>query len=168
MRNRCILFALFLFIGLLPKANAQTASRAGSPATMQFIEGHWKATQPDGLTVEGTWLAPEGDNMVGMMRMMKDGKVTMYEILAYENSDEGLVSLVKHFKPGLIGLEEKDKYDRYNFLEAGKDRVLYQKEGGDLRIAYEKRGADQFAIQRGNQENGKWVFKDLFVFNRVK
>lgn len=135
---------------------------------MQFIEGHWKATQPDGLTVEATWFAPEGDNMVGMMRMMKDGKATMYEILAYEQSAQGLVSLVKHFKPGLIGLEEKDKQDRYNFLEAGKDKIYFQKEGEDLRILYEKRSPDQFAIMRGNQENGEWVYKDLFLFSRVK
>ena len=135
---------------------------------MQFIEGHWKAIQPDGLTVEGTWLAPEGDNMLGMMRMMKDGKATMYEILAYEPSEKGLVSLVKHFKPGLIGVEEKEKQDRYNFLETKKNQVYYEKEGGGLRILYEKRSSDQFAIMRGNQENGQWVYKDLFVFNRVK
>lgn len=168
MRKLYLLFVLFLAAGLLPEAVAQTSAQAGSPAVMQFIEGHWKATQPDGLTVEGTWFAPEGDNMVGMMRMMKDGKATMYEILAYEQSAQGLVSLVKHFKPGLIGLEEKDKQDRYNFLEAGKDKVYYQKEGDDLRILYERRSPDQFAIMRGNQENGQWVYEDLFLFNRVK
>ena len=100
--------------------------------------------------------------------MMKDGKADLYEILAYEKFEQGLVSLVKHFKPGLLGQEEKDKQDRYNFVEATKDRAIFQKDSGGLRILYEKRSADQFAIARGNEQDGKWVFKDLFVFNRVK
>ena len=168
MRSHFFLFLLFLSLSFLPDAVAQTKAQTGSLGVMQFIEGHWKAIQPDGLTVEGTWLAPEGDNMLGMMRMMKDGKATMYEMLAYEPSEKGLVSLVKHFKPGLIGMEEKEKQDRYNFLEATKDRAYFEKDGGDLRILYEKRSPDQFAIMRGNQENGQWVYKDLFLFNRVK
>lgn len=168
MKSLYFLCLFFLSINLLPEATAQTSAKAGSLAMMGFIEGHWKAVQPDGSTVEGAWLAPEGDNMVGMMRMMKDGKITMYEILAYEPTEQGLVSLVKHFRPGLMGLEEKDRQDRYNFLEAGKDKVYYQKEGEALRILYEKRSANQFVILRGNQQDGKWVYKDLFVFNRVK
>jgi len=162
------LFFSFLFLlcaGLLTTAEAQT--KGGSLAAISFIQGHWKATN-DGRAVEGTWLAPDGDNMVGMMRMMKDNKASMYEILAYEVSEQGLVSLVKHFKPGLLGVEEKDKQDRYNFVEAGKDRAIFEKEGEALRILYEKRSPNQFVISRGNQQNGKWVFQDLFVFNRVK
>ena len=168
MKSLYFLFLLFLSIALLPEVKTQTISQKGSLADMQFIEGHWQANQPDGRIVEGAWLAPSSDNMVGMMRMMKDGKLTMYEILAYEQTDQGLVSLVKHFKPGLIGQEEKDKQDRYKFLETSKDRVLYEKEGEPLRIIYEKRSTNQFVIRRGNLQDGKWTYNDLFVFNRVK
>lgn len=157
---------VLLFLGYLPAAQAQTAAKGGTLADISFIQGHWKATN-DGRAVEGTWLAPDGDNMVGMMRMMKNGKASMYEILAYEQNAQGLISLVKHFNPGLIGVEEKDKQDRYKFVEASKDRAIFQKEGEDLRILYEKRSPNQFVIARGNQQEGKWVFKDLFVFNRV-
>ena len=160
----CLILTVFAFKS---EIKAQSA-KAGSVADVQFIKGQWKATQPDGRTIEGSWLAPVGENMVGMMRMMKDGKVTMYEMLAYENSDQGFVSLVKHFKPGLTGHEEKDKQDRYKFLEASKDKAYFEKEGEALRILYEKRSENQFVIARGNQENGKWVYKDLFVFNQVK
>jgi hypothetical protein len=161
-----IAFLVLLFLGYLPAAQAQTASKGGALADISFIQGHWKATN-DGRAVEATWLAPDGDNMVGMMRMMKNGKASMYEILAYEQNPQGLISLVKHFNPGLIGVEEKDKQDRYKFVEASKERAIFQKEGEDLRILYEKRSPNQFVIARGNQQEGKWVFKDLFVFNRV-
>jgi hypothetical protein len=88
--------------------------------------------------------------------------------LAYEQQEKGFVSLVKHFQPGLIGSEEKDKQDRYAFVESSKDRALFHKEGEDLRILYEKRSANQFVIARGNLKEGKWVFQDLFVFYRAK
>ncbi len=168
MKHACNFLLLLLVTALLPETYAQTGAKGGSFADISFIEGHWKATTAEGRSIEGVWLAPEHDNILGFMRMMKGGKADLYEILAYEQSEEGLVSLVKHFKPGLVGLEEKDKQDRYNFLEAGKGRAIFQKEGGSLRILYEKRSADQFSIARGNEQDGKWVFKDLFVFNRVK
>jgi hypothetical protein len=110
----------------------------------------------------------DGDNMLGFMRMMTGNKASMYELLAYEQNTQGLVSRVKHFRPGMVGMEEKDKFDQYNFLEATKGRAVFQKEGEDLRIVYEKRSNDQFAIMRGNMADGKWTFKDLFLFNRVK
>jgi hypothetical protein len=160
--------SLLLISFLLPQTYAQAQPKGGSVADIAFIQGHWKANTADGRSIDGVWLQPEGDNILGFMRMMKEGKADLYEILAYEKSEGGLISLVKHFKPGLLGVEEKDKQDRYSFMEASKDRAIFQKEGGGLRILYEKRSADQFVIARGNEQEGKWVFKDLFVFNRVK
>jgi hypothetical protein len=157
--------ALFFFLLTGPASFAQSK---GSFADIAFIEGHWKATTPEGQTIEGVWLAPEGDNILGFMRMMRGGKADLYEILAYEQSDKGLVSMVKHFKPGLTGLEDRDKQDRYLFVEASKNRAVFQKEGDELRILYEKRSASQFVIARGNLQDGKYVYKDLFVFNKRK
>ncbi len=152
--------------GFINKASAQT--KGGSFADIAFIEGHWKATPAEGRTIEAVWVAPMGDNIVGFMRMMNGDKIDIYEILTYEHTDLGLTSFVKHFKPGLIGQEEKDNPNKYIFVEAAKDRAIFKTPNDDLRILYEKRSANQFAIARGNLENGKWVFKDLFVFNRVK
>jgi hypothetical protein len=167
MKKIPFLFLLLLSVGLLPPAKAQTAPNAGTLADISFIAGHWKAVMPD-RTVEGHWFAPEANNMTGIFRMMKDGKLTMYEILAYEKSDQGLVSLVKHFNPGLIAVEEKEVSDRYNFVEAGKGRAVFQKSDGSLRILYEKKSDNQFVIARGTMQEGKWVFKNLFEFTRVK
>jgi hypothetical protein len=168
MKRTFALLLVFVFAGLLPQVYGQTQPKGGSVADVSFIQGNWKATTADGRSIDGVWLAPENGNILGSMRMMKGGKADMYEMLAYEQTPQGLVSLVKHFAPGLVGHEEKDKQDRYNFVEASKDKAIFQKEGEDLRILYEKRSANQFVIARGNQQDGKWVFKDLFVFNRAK
>jgi hypothetical protein len=164
------IYLLILFVaGLLPVVTfAQTNIKGGSFTDINFIEGHWKTAPTDGRVIEAVWLAPAGDNILGFMRMMNGDKADLYEILSYEQSDQGLVSLVKHFKPGLLGQEEKDSPNRYLFVEATKDRAIFKTVNDDLRILYEKRAANQFVIARGNLENGKWVFKDLFVFNRVK
>ncbi|PSR55265.1 hypothetical protein AHMF7605_18020 [Adhaeribacter arboris] len=168
MKRMYALLLVSVFAGFLSHVYGQTQPKGGSVADVSFIQGNWKATTADGRTIDGVWLAPENGNILGFMRMMKGGKADLYEILAYEQSPQGLVSLVKHFQPGLVGTEEKDKQDRYNFVEASKDKAIFQKEGEDLRILYEKRSPNQFVIARGNQQDGKWVFKDLFVFNRAK
>ncbi|MGF7081277.1 DUF6265 family protein [Mucilaginibacter sp. UYCu711] len=162
------IYAIILFFtGLSPVATFAQASK-GSFSDISFIEGHWKTTPADGRVIEAVWVGPAGDNMLGFMRMMNGDKADLYEILAYEQSAQGLVSLVKHFKPGLLGQEEKDNPNKYLFVEASKDKAIFQNVGGDLRILYESRSPSQFAIARGSQENGQWVFKDLFVFNKVK
>lgn len=164
------MYVIFLlFSSFLPAAVlAQTSAKGGSFADIGFIEGHWKATPAEGRVIEAVWLMQAGDNMLGFMRMMNGDKADLYEMLAYEQSEQGLVSLVKHFKPGLLGQEEKDNPNKYIFVEASKDRTIFQSADGNLRILYEKRSANQFAIARGNKDGDKWIFKDLFVFNRVK
>lgn len=113
MRHTYTLLLLF-FTCFLSKTHAQAQPNKGSVTDVAFIQGHWKATTPEGQSIEGVWLQPEGENILGFMRMMRAGKADLYEILAYEQTEQGLVSMVKHFKPGLLGLEEKDKHDRYS------------------------------------------------------
>lgn len=168
MRKFYTLILILLVSSIATKSYSQTQSKPGSVADIAFIQGHWKATTAQGQNIEGVWLQPEGENILGFMRMMKNGKADLYEILAYEQSEKGLVSMVKHFKPGLLGLEEKDKQDRYNFVEASKNKAIFQKEGENLQILYEKRSPDQFVIARGVKDGDKWLFTDLFIFNRVK
>jgi hypothetical protein len=163
--KRLLLLSLLLSLPLT--LSAQTAARPGSITDMAFIEGHWLATTANG-TVEAYWAAPATDNIAGFIRMMKDGKATLYELFAFEQTGPELVALVKHFKPGLVGVEEKDKSDRYTFLEAGAGRAVFVKQGEPLRVLYEKRGDDRLVIALGREQDGKWAFKDLFDFKRVK
>jgi hypothetical protein len=167
MKHICTI-VLIVLSAFSVKSFAQTNTGKGSFTDIAFIEGHWKATTAEGRTIEAVWLAPAAGNITGFMRMMNGDKTDLYEILAYEHSDKGLVSLVKHFRPGLLGEEEKDSPNKYVFVEASKNRAIFESVNGDLRVLYEKRSATQFAIARGNQENGTWVFKDLFVFYKVK
>lgn len=164
--TRTISLLSLLFACLLFSKNTSAQSKANLN-DVAFMHGHWQGTF-NGGPIEAFWAKPAGDNLTGFMRMMKDDKVTMYEMLIFEQTEKGPIVLVKHFKPGLISVEDKEVSDRYSFIESKKEWALFEKQDGSIRIIYEKRGADILVIQRGKQENGKWVFADLFVFNRVK
>lgn len=149
-------------------ASAQTTpSKPGSLADVALLEGHWQGTF-NGGPIEAAWTAPASDNIMGYIRMMKDNKPSLYEVFVFEQTERGPVALVKHFKPGLIGVEEKDKSDRYAFVNAAKNQALFEKEDGSIRIIYERRSPTQLVIQRGQPKDGKWTFSDLFIFNQVR
>jgi hypothetical protein len=144
-----------------------SSDKPATLAAVALLEGHWRGTF-NGGPIEASWTAPEAGNIVGYIRMMKDDKPSLYELFVFEQTDAGPVAMVKHFKPGMIGVEEKDKSDRYRFIRAEKDRALFEKEDGSIRIIYERRSPNQLVIQRGNQKDGAWAFSDLFVFERVR
>jgi hypothetical protein len=158
------IFFLFAFLLLSTLSNAQTAT--GTLNDLSFLEGHWLGNY-NGGPIEASWTAPAGNNIMGYIRMIKDDKPALYEVFAFEQSEKGPVARVKHFKPGLIALEEKAVSDTYNFIEAKKNQALFEKDDVSVRIIYERRSQNQLVIQRGKMENNKWVFVDLFVFNRI-
>lgn len=163
--GKILSFVLLLSAILGVSANAQTTSK-GSLKDINFLDGRWKGNY-NGGTIEASWTAPEGDNIVGFIRMVKDGKATLYELFAFEQTEKGPVAHVKHFKPGMISLEEKEVSDTYNFIEAKKNEALFEKDDVSVRIIYERRSQNQLVIRRGKMENNKWEFIDLFVFNRI-
>ncbi|HEV7347465.1 DUF6265 family protein [Telluribacter sp.] len=164
--TRCRSFLLLVCLLTSLAAHSQSTSK-GTLNDINFLEGRWQGTF-NGGPIDAAWTAPAGNNVAGFIRMMKDDKATLYEIFAFEQTENGPVAMVKHFRPGMISVEEKEQADRYKFIEAKKNQALFELENGQTRIIYEKRGDDQLVIQRGKQEGGKWSFVDLFVFNRIK
>lgn len=153
-----------------PFVNAQTV-KPGTLNDIGFLDGRWKGTY-NGGPIEAAWTAPEGNNIVGYIRMIKEDKPALYELFAFEQTEKGPVAHVKHFKPGMIALEEKEVSDTYNFIEAKKNQALFEKDDASVRIIYELRQQNQLVIQRGKLEEGtgnapKWTFVDLFVFKRI-
>ena len=159
----------FSLIAVL-ESHAQTP-KTGSLNDISFLDGRWKGTY-NGGPIEASWTAPEGNNIAGFIRMIKDDKPSLYELFAFEQTEKGPVAHVKHFKPGMIALEEKDVSDTYNFIEAKKNQALFEKDDASVRIIYELRTQTQLVIQRGKLEEAsgsvpKWTFVDLFIFKRI-
>jgi hypothetical protein len=164
LRKHLLGLLLFLLTGGL-SAIAQGTS-TGTLNDLSFLDGRWLGTY-NGGPIEASWTAPAGNSIVGFIRMTKDDKPSLYELFAFEQTEKGPVALIKHFRPGMISLEEKDVRDKYLFIEAKKNQALFEKDDISVRIIYELRTQNQLVIQRGKMENGKWVFMDLFVFKRI-
>lgn len=154
----------FCLLTLFLQATDTHGQHTGTLSDMEFIAGHWETTR-NGRMVEAFWTEPEGDNMVGVVRVIGDEKAVLYEIFAIEMTDSGLEVKVKHFRPGLIGVEEKDEFDHYTFLESSNGRALFQKQGEDVRISYEVRPENKFAVAVGTPVNGEWKFEDFWLFS---
>ncbi len=167
LRPCLVLFAWLtsLSVGLF----AQTSPLPAKTTDLGFLTGHWTGTASFGGSVEAFWSAPEGNNLLGSMRMMTEGKATMYEILVVEQTGPNVTLRVKHFNPGLTGREEKDAFDQYAVVELGKERVLLEKIGGDpLRVVWEKRPGSVLAVARATRADGQWKWSDLFVFKPAR
>lgn len=161
-KTSSLILAFFLITTCL---HAQTG-KIGTLNDVSFIEGHWLGNY-NGGPIEASWTAPAGNNIMGYIRMIKDDKPALYEVFAFEQTEKGPVARVKHFKPGLIALEEKTVSDTYNFIEAKKNQALFEKDDVSVRIIYERRSPTQLVIQRGKMEDNKWVFVDLFIFTKI-
>lgn len=145
-----------------PFAQAQK----GTLDDLSFLEGRWLG-QFNGGPIEAAWSAPVAENIIGYIRMMKDGKPTMYELFVFEQTKDGPVAMVKHFNPGMVALEEKDVHDHYIFLTAKENEAFFEKDDASVRIIYERRSPTQLVIRRAVQKDG-WRSVDLFVFEKMK
>jgi hypothetical protein len=159
-------FALIpALVSLLLLAGTSYAQK-GTLQDISFLEGHWLGTY-NGGPIEAGWTAPAAENIVGYIRMMKDNKPALYEMFVFEQTAQGPVAMVKHFRPGMVGVEEKDKHDHYVFLSAKKNEALFEKEDASVRIIYERRKDNQLVIRRGSKKDGEWTFVDLFIFDKI-
>ena len=75
---------------------------------MSWIAGRWTGEAMGGQ-FEETWNPPMGDEMMGMFKLVNDGKVVFYELMTIVPKNESYVLRLKHFGDGLVGWEEKDK-----------------------------------------------------------
>jgi hypothetical protein len=117
MRLARILVALVaafsLNAGETPAPKVLTLNEDAKPAPariedLAWIEGHWRGTGL-GAVAEEVWSAPEAGAMMGMFRLIRDGKLSFYEILTLSQEGESVLLRIKHFNPDLTGWEEKDR-----------------------------------------------------------
>lgn len=156
-----------LLLVLALSASAQTPLATAKLADLTYFQGAWQGTFQGG-PIETFWSAPAGGSLMGSLRMLRDGKIRLYEILVAEQTDAGVTLLVRHFQPGLVPQEEKDRPDRYVLIEQGPNRAVFEKVGGDpVRVIWERRPNELLAVSRGTQKDGQWAWADLFVFKPI-
>jgi len=64
--------------------------------------------------------------MLGMYRLVKDGKPVFYELVTISEEKGSLVIRLKHFNPDLTGWEEKDKSQSFWHIKKDKARMYFE------------------------------------------
>lgn len=78
-----------------------------SIAAMTWLAGTWTGAGLGGENEE-VWSEPRHGVMMGMYRMLKDGKPVFYELLTLSEVEGSLEIRLKHFDAKLRGWEEKE------------------------------------------------------------
>lgn len=106
-------------------AGSSNASAKYSIGQMDWIVGSW-AGKALGGQFEETWNAPNGGEMMGMFKLVKGDKVVFYELLTIVPEKDSYVLRLKHFGPGLVGWEDKDKSVEFPLESVSKTEIKFK------------------------------------------
>jgi hypothetical protein len=109
-------------------------------ADMAWLAGHWSGEALGGLSEE-IWSEPGAGSMMGMYRLIKDGKPVFYELLTIVEQNGSLMLRLKHFNPDLTGWEEKQKTIDFPLVAKRDgavhfDGMSFHPEGNDALVVY--------------------------------
>jgi hypothetical protein len=161
LTNRLLCFCLFIAI----QASGQNPDY--KIADLKFMSGKW-TTSSDWGNMEENWSEPMGDNMMCSYRCVKDGKIVFYEFIVIEQQPKGPVMKLRHFSPGNIGWEEKDKPYEYHLIFLDDNIARFERPDKKTSLTFERQSADKLKVTLDRQDkDGKWV-QDEFNYSASK
>lgn len=158
-RTRAIATAAVVAVGIGAATWAATqagASPAPPPALadLAFMAGDWQGEEGPGAYSQEVWAAPAGDCMMGMWRLVVDGRVKLLEALSITAEDGGPVLRLRHYGRDGVGWEERDKPLVLRVESAGGGVAVFAGPGrsGTLRLTYRRTGADALSctVEKGD------------------
>lgn len=128
----------------------------GSMEDLAWIAGTWRGTL-GGSTIEESWTAPIGACMTGTFRVVAKGQPKFYEMLAIEGGAGGPVMRIRHFKPGLVALEEKDGAFAFGLEASRKGWVQFVNKATNPpeKLTYAATGKNGLVVRLEKTEGGK-------------
>jgi hypothetical protein len=162
-------------IGLSAAAPAQEPAAAAvaakaAVAQLAWIAGPWTGTLND-RTIEQHWMTPNGGSMIGMYRSIRDGRASLYELLAIEQRGDEVYLRIKHFAPGpgLVSQEAKDQSADHVLVKAESRTAMFEGSaaGGPVRVTFNSPDQDTLNITVERQRDGKAV-ATLFPYKRIR
>jgi hypothetical protein len=126
-----------------------------------WMAGRWQGEGLGGLSEEH-WSAPAGGTMMGMYRLVKDGKIVFYEFFRIAEEEGSLTLRLKHFHPDMKGWEEKDNMVTFPLVRIAKDEALFDG------IAYQRTGRDSMVATVMMGKKGETPKPVKFVYRRMK
>jgi hypothetical protein len=174
MRVACCVVALGVILGTSVSAQAigeretantlrAPAGSVGPPATleaMKWLVGHWKGTGLGGVSEE-IWSEPAGGVMMGMYRLVVNGKPSFYEFIHLAEENGSLVMKLKHFNADLTAWEEKERFVTFRLVKLGANEAYFS--GLTLR-----RSVDRLQVFLALRDKEGKVREEEFRMERVR
>jgi hypothetical protein len=162
---RTILIVFLMGIGMVSaQETLQLSEGQQSPNAnlndVSWITGHWTG-EAFGGTAEEIWSEPMGESMLFVFRLVKDGKVSFYEIGHIQQMNESLILQLKHFDGSLRGWEERDTTIDFKLVKLEKNKAYF--EG----LTMERVSKDQMNVYVLIEQDGK-TEEILFEYKRVR
>ena len=130
---------------------------------LSFMSGKWIASTDWG-DMEENWSEPMGNSMMCAYRCVKDGQIVFYEFIVIEQGPTGPVMKLRHFSPGNIAWEEKDKPYEYPLVFLDTDRARFERPDKKTSLTFYRVSRDKLDVTLERQdEAGKWV-QDVFHY----
>ncbi len=134
------------------------------PATlgdMAWLAGSWTGEGLGGQ-VEEIWSPPQAGAMMGMFRLLRDGKTVFYELMTLVEEGGSLVLRLKHFGPDLTGWEEKAETVDFPLVAVAGDRLLFDG------LTFSRHGNDAVTIYVAISAEDGAVRDEAFRYTRVR
>lgn len=115
-----------------------------------WLAGNWKGEAFGGIAEE-TWSQPAGESMIGMFRLIDNGKMAFSEFEEIVEQDNLLIFKVKHFSPAFVGWEEKEKSVDFKLLSSTENEIRFD----GLTLAKIDNNTCKFVIKIEDKATGK-------------
>jgi hypothetical protein len=153
-----------LCILLLPAAAAAQEKAAPTPTLqdLAWIAGDWRGSETDMVSQE-VWTEPAGDCMVGMWRLVLEGKLKISEHLTLVQEPGGPVMHLRHFDRSGVGWEERNSPVVLRLTHLADGQAVFEDPAnakGPLRIAYTRKpdGTLSVEVSHGDESKSTYVF----------
>jgi hypothetical protein len=134
---------------------------------LSFMAGKW-VTKGEWGDMEETWSEPKGNSMMCSYRCVKNGKVVFYEFIVIEQHTSGPVMKLRHFSPGNIAWEDKDKPYDYPLMFLDENLARFERPDKKTSLTFQRIGNDKLRVILERQDkDGKWI-QDEFNYTAAK
>lgn len=162
MRTAIILFLFHVGMVSAQETLQLTKGQQSPDATLEdvsWISGHWQGEAFGGIAEE-IWSPPLGDSMMFVFKLVKDNKVSFYEIGHIQQVENTMILQLKHFQGDLKGWEEKDATVDFKLVKVEKNKVFF--EGFTMELVNENEMNIYVLIEDGDSAE-----EVLFAYKRV-
>ena len=140
-------------------ANENTQYYQGPVHDLAWLEGSWQGVGLGGICQE-TWDKPTGDTMMGMFKLIKEGKPVFYEFFVLLKKEDHIELRLKHFTPDFVAWESKDDFITFKLIKVEGHKALF---GG---LTFEKVGDNQLQVYLALKHEDGSVTEELFKFEK--